>query len=219
MSAARILLGLVRRHVDTIVDLEVYSQLSTVFSLLTLARNRIGFYVANTYWRRNILTHLVFFNRARGGFHFYAATARLLGAPPASRADVRAHLISRSGQTRSADGYFVVGAGCSDFASVRLLPKQEWLAYAKAHREDLIGRRWVFLGSESDRPASEEVANALREALGSDVVYENQCGELSLNESVACIAGAQKYFGIDSALLHAARALGVPSVSFFGPTN
>lgn len=218
-SAARILFGLVRRRVDTIVDLEVYSQLSTVFSLLTLARNRIGFYVANTYWRRNILTHLVFFNRARGVFHFYAAAANLLGAPPATRADVRAHLLARCGRAPSPNEYFVVGAGCSDFASVRLLPAAEWSAYAKAHRAELAGKRWVFLGDESDRLTSEEVANALRQALGADLLHENRCGEFSLAESCACIAGAQRFLGIDSALLHAARALGVASVSFFGPTN
>ena len=218
-SAARILFALIRRRVDTIVDLEVYSQLTTVFSLLTLARNRIGFYVANTYWRRNILTHLVFFNRARGVFHFYNATARLLGARPASRVDVRAHMLARSGGAPAAGEYFVVGAGCSDFASVRLLPAAEWSAYAKTHRAELICKRWVFLGSTSDRAVSEEVASALREVLGADLIYENRCGELSLSESIAYIAGAKRFFGIDSALLHAARALGVPSVSFFGPTN
>jgi len=218
-SSLRILFGLILRRVDTVVDLEVYSQLTTVFSLLTMARNRIGFYVANTYWRRNILTHLVFFNRARGVFHFYAAAASLLGASPASRTDVRAHLLARCGRVPSAGEYFAVGAGCSEFASVRLLPATEWLAYAEKHRAELAAKRWVFLGSKSDRPIAEEVANTLRQALGSELVYENRCGELSLAESVARIGGAQRYFGIDSALLHVARALGVSSVSFFGPTN
>ena len=218
-SAARILFSLICHRVDTIVDLEVYSQLTTVFSLLTLARNRIGFYVANTYWRRNIQTHLVFFNRARGVFHFYAAVGRLLGASPATHADVRTHLLARCGATPVHGEYFVVGAGCSDFASVRLLPAAEWTAYAQAHQAELAGKRWVFLGSTSDGAISDEVANALREVLGADLVYENRCGKLSLSESIACIAGAMRFFGIDSALLHAARALGVPSSSFFGPTN
>jgi ADP-heptose:LPS heptosyltransferase len=219
-SAARILFALVRRRVDTIVDLEVYSQLTTAFSLLTLARNRIGFYIANTYWRRNVLTHLVFFNRARGVFHFYSAATRLLGAEPAPRAEVRAHFFERSGGgTQRNDEYLAIGAGCSDFASVRLLPTAEWRAYALAHRVELTGKRWIFLGSATDRQISETVATALREAIGTDFAYENRCGELSLAESCACIAGAQRFLGIDSALLHAARALAVPSVSFFGPTD
>ncbi len=218
-SAGRILLALVRRRVDTVVDLEVYSQLTTVFSLLTLARNRIGFYVESTYWRRNVLTHLVFFNRARGVFHFYAAAARLLGARPATRAEVRAHLLERIGGAVSTGEVVAVGAGCSDFASVRLLPPAEWRAYALAHRAELAGKRWVFLGAASDRATSEDVASAVREAFGADFAYENCCGELALDESLAQLAGAGRFLGIDSALIHAARALGVPSTSFFGPTD
>jgi len=218
-SAARILLALVFRRVDTVIDLEVYSQLTTVFSLLTLARNRIGFYVESTYWRRNVLTHLVFFNRARGVFHFYAAAARLLGARPARRDEVRAYLLECSGGAQPAGEYVAVGAGCSDLASVRLLPPAEWVAYARSHRAELEGRQWVFLGAASDRTTSEAVASALREAFGTEFAYENYCGELSLSESLARIAGAHRFLGIDSALVHAARALGAPSVSFFGPTD
>jgi ADP-heptose:LPS heptosyltransferase len=218
-SSVRILFGLVGRRVDTVIDLEVYSQLTTVFSLLTLARNRIGFYVANTYWRRNVLTHLVFFNRARGVFHFYAATARLLGAQAANRAEIRQHLLARTGTEQAAGEYLAIGAGCSDFASVRLLPPEEWRAYAQTHRAELAGRRFIFLGAAFDRDSAETIASKLREALGSEMEYENRCGELSLPDSVKSIARASRFLGIDSALLHVARALGVPSVSFFGPTN
>lgn len=218
VSAARILAGLIGRRVDTVVDLEVYSQLSTVFSLLTLARNRIGFYVANTYWRRNIQTHLVFFNRARGVFHFYAATARLLGAQQASREQVRGHLLKRLAAKGVSDDYVAIGAGCSEFASVRLLPAAEWREFARTHQNQLATKRWIFLGAASDSEISETVASAVRDALP-DFSYENRCGQMTLEQSFACVAGAQRFIGIDSALLHIARALGVPSVSFFGPTN
>lgn len=218
-STAQVLLGLVRRRIDTLVDLEVYSQLSTVFSLLTLARNRIGFYVESTYWRRNVLTHLVFFNRARGVFHFYAAAAALIGAPAATRAEVREHLRARIGAATRAGEYFAVGAGCSDFASVRHLPAAEWRAWARVRRAELGGRRWCFLGDSRDRPVAEEIAGALREALDGDFQHENLCGQLTLPQSLEVLAHAARFVGIDSALIHAARALGVPSVAFYGPTD
>jgi ADP-heptose:LPS heptosyltransferase len=217
-SAARILCALVLRRVDTIVDLEVYSQLTTVFSLLTLARNRIGFYVASTYWRRNVLTHLVFFNRARGVFHFYAATAQLLGAQPAPRDEVRQHLLERIGRAQAARDYVAVGAGCSDFASVRLLPVPEWREFARTHQHEISASHWIFLGAASDAQTSEEIAAAVRESVP-NFSYENKCGELSLEESFVSIAGARQFIGIDSSLLHAARALAVPTLSFFGPTD
>ena len=217
-SAARILCGLVLRRVDTIVDLEVYSQLTTVFSLLTLARNRVGFYVASTYWRRNVLTHLVFFNRARGVFHFYAATAQLLGAQPAPRDEVRQHLLERIGRAQAARDYVAVGGGCSDFASVRLLPVPEWREFTRTHEHEISASHWIFLGAASDAQTSEEIAAAVRESVP-NFSYENKCGELSLEESFVSIAGARQFIGIDSSLLHAARALAVPTLSFFGPTD
>jgi len=218
-SAGRVLLGLLRRRADTVVDLEVYSQLTTVFSLLSCARNRIGFYVESTYWRRNVLTHLVFFNRARGTYHFYAAAAELLGAAPASRAECRALLRSRAGAARGEGAYLAIGAGCSDFASVRQLPLAEWRAFAARHRPQLAGARWVFLGAQSDRAVSDEVAEAIAAELGPGFAYENRCGELGLADSFGVLAGARRFIGIDSALIHAARGLGVPSTSFFGPTD
>jgi len=145
-----------------VVDLEVYSQLTTVFSLLTLARNRIGFYLESTYWRRNVLTHMVFLNRTRGVYHFYAAAARLLGANPATRSEVRAQLLERIGGAGPPGEYLAIGAGCSEFGSVRLLPPAEWRAFASARRGELEGLRWVFLGAAGDRKASEAVADALR---------------------------------------------------------
>src|SRR5436309_1139345 len=58
-------------------------------------RNRLGFYLESTYWRRNVHTHLVFFNRASGVFHYYDAMVRLLGAEPAEIADCSRHLAAR----------------------------------------------------------------------------------------------------------------------------
>jgi ADP-heptose:LPS heptosyltransferase len=218
-SAGRILLALVRRRVDTVADLEVYSQLTTVFSLLTCARNRIGFYVESTYWRRNVLTHLVFFNRARGTYHFYDAVAELLGARPATREECRAHLLARAGRERGTGAYLAIGAGCSDFASVRHLPLAEWRAFAAARRAELASTRWIFLGAASDRAISDEVARAVAAELGPGFAHENRCGELALADSLGVLAGARRFIGIDSALVHAARGLGVPSTSFFGPTD
>ncbi|GAM08922.1 hypothetical protein OR1_01196 [Geobacter sp. OR-1] len=73
--------------VDTVIDLEVYSRLTTVFGLLTCARNRIGFYLENTFWRQHICSHLIFFNRYSGSFYFYEAIAHLLDAPIAEWAE------------------------------------------------------------------------------------------------------------------------------------
>src|ERR1041384_7177963 len=46
---------------DCIVDLEVHSRLTTVFSTLTLARNRVSFWLEDIFWRRGLASPLIFF--------------------------------------------------------------------------------------------------------------------------------------------------------------
>ena len=74
---------------DTVVDLEVYSRLSTFLSTLTLARNRIGFYLEDAFWRKDLSTHLVYFNRAYGMYHFYEKLFSLFGIKPAAIEECR----------------------------------------------------------------------------------------------------------------------------------
>ena len=229
-SGGRVLAALLRRRVDTVLDLEIYSVLTTVFSSLTCARNRIGFYLENTYWRRNVHTHLVFFNRSAGVFHFYDAAVRLLGAEPAGMEECRLHLAARLDRSRTESGlraipglgagepFTAVGAGCSDLGQVRQMPVGEWRAFARRCRAALVGH-WIFLGGPDDREVSETVARAVSQELGDSFWWTNLCGELPLEDSLAVLERAHRFVGVDSALLHAARLLRVPSISFWGATD
>jgi ADP-heptose:LPS heptosyltransferase len=51
------------------------------------------------------------------------------------------------------------------------------------------------------------------------VMATNYAGKTSLAESVRGLAGVDELLCIDSALLHFARLLGIPTISFWGPTN
>src|SRR5262249_31046241 len=62
---------------DVVVDLEPHSRLTTVFSLLTCARNRVGFFTTISFWRRNLATHLLFFNITNPVYQFYDQIATL----------------------------------------------------------------------------------------------------------------------------------------------
>jgi len=207
-------------RVDTIVDLEVYSRLSTVFAALTCARNRLGFFLAEAFWRRGLHTHLVFFNRFSGVWFFYEKTVELLGAQPASREECRAHVLAglppRSGP--SARETICVGCNTSELAPERMLTARQWRAVFAERAGESSGRRFVLLGAASDRALADPICRELEQVLPQHR-YENRCGELTLSESLAELAAATEYWGIDSALLHYARLLGVRCLSYWGPTD
>ena len=69
----------VARHADHVIDLEVHSRLTTVFSLLTMVRNRIGFVDEIVFWRRGLYTHMTWFNTHGPSYAFYDLLAQWFG--------------------------------------------------------------------------------------------------------------------------------------------
>jgi ADP-heptose:LPS heptosyltransferase len=204
-------------RVDTVIDLEVYSRLTTVFSVLTLARNRIGFYLESTFWRRGLHTHLIFFNRYSGVYHFYNDIARLLSAPVETRPKAAEHL-SRNlpPYTKSSRVRISIGHACSDFGAERMLTAIQWVEVFRTRK--VTSEEIVFLGALSDQRIAEEIIYTLRPHFP-HAEFINKCGVLTLKESVACIKSSDEFWGIDSGLLHYARLLGKKNISFWGPTD
>jgi ADP-heptose:LPS heptosyltransferase len=205
---------------DTVIDLEVHSRLSTVYSLLTCARNRIGFYLESSFWRRGLHTHLIFFNRFSGSYLFYEKLVELLGAEPATPDACREHLVASlpADEPRSPLPTICIGHACSDLSRERMLAPAHWAKVLLDNEGDGRPRRFVLLGGGSDREDADRIVAALG-AVRPDHTYENRCGELALSRSVAMIAAAEEFWGIDSGLLHYARLLGKRCLSFWGPTH
>ena len=214
-STTRVLYNVVR-HADHLIDLEVHSRLTTVFSLLTLVRNRIGFVDEIMFWRRGFYTHTTWFNTHGPAYAFYDLLARWFGIeqiPVKSfHAEFRRHIeaIPPPDRLELPTPYVAIGHGCSDFAKERQLLPDEWARVLRPLT--LMGYEFVFLGG----PADASLANGTIAALGRG---HNLCGRLTLAQSARVIAGATKFYGIDSLLLHLARSLGGEVISFWGPTD
>ncbi len=204
---------------DTVIDLEVYSRLASVLSLMTLARNRISFYLETTFWRRNLHTHLLFFNRFSNVHHFYDQVAILLGAAPASRDACAESLLGTVGKqpsAREAGRRLGLGPACSELGRERRLSPEQWRVALARHPKSEHAEICV-LGGAGDRLEAQAIITECEPSLP-DCTWRNECGRLSLAGSVALLASCDEFIGIDSALLHVARLLGIPTTSYWGPT-
>lgn len=211
---------------DCFLDLEVYSKLSTVFSLFTCARNRIGFYLENVVWRKPIQTHLIFFNRFAPAHLFYERMAALVCGQtfkPASyeacrQSVLRACKIERA---KNSEHTIAIGAGCSSLGQERMFSAEEWISIfqARLQKEPTLKQaRFVFLGAEEDAVIAKKIIELLATKLQIHST-ENYCGRLKLRDSLEELYAAQEFWGIDSSLLHYARLFGLKCVSFWGPTD
>jgi ADP-heptose:LPS heptosyltransferase len=206
-------------HADCIVDLEIHSRLTTAFATMTLARNRVSFWLEDIFWRRGLASHLVFFNRASGSYHFYDRIADLFGFPVADRAACRESVIRACGIVAASpvEGRVAVGFACSDLGQERMLDPAQWLSVFREHLRPEL-RSFVFLGGPADRARGEDIIAALRAELPG-LTFENRCGELTLRQSLELLSGTREFWGIDSSLLHCARIFGLRCLSYWGPTD
>jgi len=205
---------------DCIVDLEVHSRLTTVFTTLTMARNRISYWLEDIFWRRGLASHLVFFNGSSGSFYFYDRLGELFGSGVASRDECRDALLSAC--DIGVANPFVerdrvcVGFACSDLGQERMLTPEHWVIVFRDHLRPQH-RVFEFLGGRGDRARADAIIAAVRHAFP-DVELRNRCGELSLRDSIELMSQSTEFWGIDSGLLHFARILGLRCVSYWGPT-
>jgi heptosyltransferase-2 len=104
--------------------------------------------------------------------------------------------------------------------TLALIPGSEWetkrwpAAHAAALVRDQISKGWqvVLLGSPAERPLCAEI----EAAAGGGCL--NLCGN-TVDESLGILSACGSAVGGDSGLVHAARALGVPTAMLFGPTD
>jgi lipopolysaccharide heptosyltransferase II len=101
--------------------------------------------------------------------------------------------------------------GALNMAAKRWLPER-WAAVADRVQRDL-GRRVLLVGAASELPLVEQVLGRMATL---PVVL---VGKTSVAELVALLSRCSLFLGCDSGPLHVASALGVPSVSVYGPTD
>ena len=107
-TSVRTIIVLMRARVDLYFDLEVYSAYASIMALLSLARNRIGFYRESAEHKRGNYTHLMFFKTRSPIRYIYLQLGRLVGCEPVEpdrlgRIRVGAHDRDEAGRRSSGD--------------------------------------------------------------------------------------------------------------------
>ena len=210
---------------DAIVDLEVHSRLSTVLSLLTCARNRVGFYTSIAFWRKGLSTHLIFCNLSNSIHYFYDQIASLFGAAIPSvdtfREVFTSQLPEPAKRALPAANQIAIAPCCSELGQERQLTGAEWLTILRDRvRIGQVDRNTeiYLMGSPSDRTSLSALGDLISGGLPG-VKTHNLAGLSTLAESVAWLQQMNLLFCIDSAMLHFGRLIGVTTISYWGPTS
>jgi len=228
-SVLRFVLGSWRRRPDLVIDLEVYSKFSTILATLTCARDRAGYYVISTRFRRGLYTHLVYYNRQRHVQEAYRQLGRALhvearvGAPIPPRLDSEEHAeaarllaeASRAGSpTYGERKLLVVNVNAGELALERRWPAERFARVMAlfATRDDVLV---VMTGSPAEVEYTESVRSLVPEAERPRIV--NLAGRSSYGAFLGLLARADVLLTNDTGPLHLAWVLGTDTVSLWGP--
>jgi ADP-heptose:LPS heptosyltransferase len=197
-----------------IIDLEVYSKLTTVYALLTAAQNRFGFYLFPVFFRRYLNTHNIPFNRQTYLEDNYNYMASVITKELCSFSN---HLPVRENEVLKP--FIALNNTCSDLAWVRKLPDDLFVQICHWILEN-TSYCIALLGAAEDQKNNALLIETNARLAASTSRIMNIAGKFDFisyyrffTEECACIVS------IDSAPLHIAKKLGVPTVSIWGPTN
>ena len=219
-SGIRAIIFCWRYPVDILIDLEIYSKLSGIFAVFTLARNRLGFYLNEVYFRKGIYTHLLFLNQHEGIGFFYDGIAKLLECPTLNFEESQKHIVSMLPKDQPLmlpPECCVVAPFCSELGRSRTWPitNLAGLISLILHRNKVIS---IFIiGGEEDKKEAERLVSTLQKNIRDRVKVE--CGTLSLPDLCCLLRDSLLFIGIDSGPLHLARLFGRRVVSLWGATD
>jgi ADP-heptose:LPS heptosyltransferase len=202
-----------KMRVDWAFDLEVYSKLSSIFILLTCARNRAGFAVDTVRGRRFVHTHLFYFNRYTYLGRAYECLVGIVAGEEDTEDRPDPQWVAASeAMPDIPKPYVVVNLHAGELCLERRWPRGNYQTLITAMLEGHEELQVVLIGYG---PAEEEEAGKI----DAHPRLLNLAGRMSLAETIRCLAHADLVVSNDTAPLHLALSTEAPVVGLFGPTR
>ncbi len=204
---------LIRRRAGLYIDLEIYSDFSSLFAAASMARNRFGFYLRSSSFRMGIYTHMMYFNTRVPVSDAYLQMTSLLGLQHIHR-DLYCFPVKQQQPTEAVKPYWIINPNASDLRLERRWPAAAFCELIRKLHEHLPDRDFLFIGSSGERGYVEELTRQLQHM----PVY-NTAGEWSLSQLIQKIHSAEGMITNDTGPMHLALALKVPVICLFGPCS
>jgi ADP-heptose:LPS heptosyltransferase len=223
-TTLKALLLLWRMGPELFIDLEAYSKFSSIVATLSCARNRVGFFLDTTLFRRGVYTHLVYLNRFQHIRDAYGGVARAIGisqlfdpqlSPLTTYEAERSELTDFLQRESITTGLLVlVNPNAGDLCLERRWPAESFKSVIErlASRKDV----WIILVGSS---AEAEYTWAIHRSLTAEARERVRvgAGRLSLGAFLALLEKAAVLISNDSGPFHLAQAMGTRTVSLWGP--
>ncbi len=212
-SSLSVIFKLQRVSVLWTLDLEVYSKLTSILSLWTMANNRFGFFFNQVAFRYNLNTHNIYFNTVVQVEENYK---RMIAA---TNVETVYPFFIPGFETKNTSGkqsYIAINNTCSELSPERKLTETQlseichWILANTPYGILLLGAPVDFANNDL----------FINQHFKSTDNIRNIAGVYSFEEYYRYLyTHCKLMITIDSAPLHIANKLSIPTISIWGPTT
>lgn len=222
-STTSLLSKLWKQKPDVYIDLEIYSNYSSVIATMSLSKNRIGFFKNDKTYRKGIYTHMLYFNVKAPISQTYLQFARLLGCKDivaelsinTNNIDPNTIQIINRKLNTTLQKYIVVNPNASDLRLERRWDLENFVALIHKICDEFPDHKVILIGAGNETV----YVNRLSSQLLSKSNVIDSSGKLSIKELLILIANASLMITNDTGPMHIAFALKVKTVALFGPCS
>ena len=220
-SSIRLLMNLWKFRPQVYIDLEVYSNFSSLICTLSAATNRIGYYKSDKDYRSGLYTHLMYYNIKAPLMEIYMQMARLLGETTANQRLIKPvykrdeALSELKADGLNADSYWVVNPNASDLRLERRWDAEQFVAMMDALLDRNPSLHIALCGSK----AEQSYVNGIELQCKHRERIVNLAGKTGFNALLGLIDGAERIITNDTGPLHLSLAFDKEVIGLFGPCS
>jgi ADP-heptose:LPS heptosyltransferase len=203
------------------IDLEVYSNFSSLICTLSAATNRLGYYKSDKDYRSGLYTHLMYYNIKAPLMEIYLQMGRVLPNTNTQLNLVRPNYADSDRESMKVKlslndhKYLVINPNASDLRLERRWSKSQFISLIGELLHKYPDYHFVLTGSKSEA----EYVDEIKQAYANESRVVQSAGVLDLNELFALIDGADAIVTNDTGPLHLSLAFRRPVCGLFGPCS
>jgi ADP-heptose:LPS heptosyltransferase len=205
---------LITKRPELYIDLEIYSNFSSLVAISTLAKNRVGYYLPSSSFKMGIYTHMLYFNTNLPVSEVYLQIARMIHGKIENKGLYPIYKSSTPHLTASSIQSIVVNPNASDLRIERRWSKENFRELGRWLCEHYPNKEIIYIGSASEKDYVDELLHGL-----SFENLKNFAGQTSVKELIQLIKNTDLVITNDTGPMHIAFACNTATVALFGPCS
>lgn len=208
-----LLFKLIRTRIDLYIDLEIYSNYSSIMATCSLAKDRFGYYLNTSENRMGMYTHMMYFNTTSPITESYLQFARLLECKEMVHEQ---YVFEEKTELHpNIENYIIINPNASDLRIERRWPKNNFVDLIKQVLIQENTPRIVLIGAKNEV----EYVQQISKHFADDKRVIDLSGKTTLNELIELIRYSNYVITNDTGPMHLSSALKKKTIALFGPCS